>query len=69
MSEQVSDAMFKRLRALGYTGGVADMLSEYLADHGVATKRELYAANGFTRGHINDFAAGFWPTAPAPAAN
>ena len=63
---QINDVMFDRLRVLGYTGALPDMLAEYLAAQGVTTKRQLYEANGFTSGHISDFAITFWPTAPAP---
>ena len=63
---QINDVMFKRLRELGYEGALPDMLDEYLAAQGVENKRQLYEANGFTSGHISDFAITFWPTAPAP---
>ena len=62
---QINDVMFDRLRTLGYTGALPDMLAAYLAAKGVSTKRELYIANGYTTGAISDFALAFWPTAPA----
>lgn len=57
---QINDLMFAALRDAGYTGALADMRTAYLADLGYATMAELYAANGFSSGHVSDFAATYW---------
>ena len=62
MASQINDAMFDRLRGLGYTGALPEMLFAFLTAQGVSTKLELYKANGFTSGHINDFALEYWST-------
>lgn len=57
---QINDLMFDALRNAGYTGALADMRSAYLAELGYATILELYEANGFSSGHISDFALTYW---------
>ena len=57
---QINDAIFSALRNAGYTGAAPDMLLKYLQDLGYATMLELYEANGFTSGHISDFALTYW---------
>lgn len=57
---QLNDAMFAALRGAGYTGALADMRTAYLSDLGYDSMRALYVANGFTSGHISDFALDYW---------
>ena len=52
--------MFAALRDAGYTGALADMRAAYLSDLGYATMRALYDANGYSSGHISDFALTYW---------
>lgn len=57
---QLNDLMFEKLRAAGYTGALPDMRAAYLQALGYSTMSELYVANGFSSGHISDFALTYW---------
>lgn len=63
---QINDAQFAALRTQEYTGALPDMLHAYKAANNITTWHDFYVSQGFTSGHISDFALTFWAGGGVP---
>ncbi len=57
---QQNDIRFEKLRALSYTGALADMLAAYKFDNGIISWPQWYPDQGYSQPHVSDRAMAFW---------
>jgi hypothetical protein len=57
---QINDLMFVKLRALGYTGALVDMLDAYRQDNEIVSWYEWYGSQGQIQPQYNDRQWAFW---------